>query len=129
MTKKFEVFSNGRSFGIYEAETEQEARDACARDAGYQSEAHMVEQLDRASQLQAIAVPNHRYFKVCPRGFRNEVIYFKVRPDQVAEVEAYFEDYEDKNPDGYATWTDDARAREYGVAVAWEDRAYVGFID
>lgn len=70
-----------------------------------------------------------RYFKVCPRGFQNEVIYFKVRPEKVAEVDEYFAHYSDENPSGYAEWTSDKRAREPGVAVSWEDRAYVGFID
>jgi hypothetical protein len=56
MTKRFEVFANGHSFGIYEAETEQDARDACARDAGYESEANMVERLEKPSQLKAVEV-------------------------------------------------------------------------
>ena len=56
MTKRFEVFANDLSFGIYEAETEQDARDACARDAGYESEANMVENLEQPSQLKAVEV-------------------------------------------------------------------------
>jgi len=56
MTKRFEVFANDLSFGIYEAETEQDARDACARDAGYESEADMVERLEQPSQLKAVEV-------------------------------------------------------------------------
>ena len=56
MTKRFEVFANGHSFGIYEAETEQDARDACARDAGYESEADMIEKLEQPSQLKAVEV-------------------------------------------------------------------------
>lgn len=71
----------------------------------------------------------YRYFKLCPRGFSNEIIYFKVPLDKVDEVEAYFADYEDKNPGGHAAWTSDKRAREYGVAIPWEERAYAGFID
>ena len=56
MTKRFEVFANDLSLGIYEAETEQDARDACARDAGYESEANMVERLEQPSQLKAVEV-------------------------------------------------------------------------
>lgn len=67
-----------------------------------------------------------RYFKVSPRGFSNEVTYFRVRESEVAEVDAQFEDYEN---DGtrYCGWTDDQAARMPGVAVEWADRAYVGF--
>ena len=71
----------------------------------------------------------YRYFRVCPRGFANEVIYFRVPLDKVAEVDAYFDGYSDKNPSGSADWTTDKRARRPGVAVDWSDRAYVGFLD
>ena len=50
---KFQVSANGQVFGIYEGETEQAARDACAVDAGYKSEADMAEQLDAPSELVA----------------------------------------------------------------------------
>ena len=53
---QFQVSANGTDFGIYEADTEQGARDACARDAGYDSEADMVEQLQSASELVAVEV-------------------------------------------------------------------------
>ncbi|GHE70088.1 hypothetical protein GCM10019059_32370 [Camelimonas fluminis] len=65
-----------------------------------------------------------RYFKVSPRGFSNEVRYYRVREDQVTEVEAKFEDYEDREPGRYARWTTDAIARKPGVAEAWEDCLY-----
>lgn len=68
-----------------------------------------------------------RYFKVSPRGFRNEVLYFRVREDEVAEVEKRFADFEDYANGGHCGWSEDARARMPGVAVDWEDRAYVGF--
>lgn len=54
MSKQFEVFANDVTFGIYEAEDAQGARDACAVDAGYQSEADMVKQLERPSELVAV---------------------------------------------------------------------------
>lgn len=50
---KFEVTANGFLYGIYEAADEQGARDACAIDAGYESEAQMAETLERPSQLVA----------------------------------------------------------------------------
>lgn len=50
---KYIVSANGTEFGIYEANSEQEARDMCAKDAGYMSEADMVEQLGQDSDLVA----------------------------------------------------------------------------
>ena len=52
MTKKFTVWANSGVFGPYEAEDEQGARDACAQDAGYESEAQMEKALERESELQ-----------------------------------------------------------------------------
>jgi hypothetical protein len=58
-------FSKGAVIpGIYEAADEQGARDACARDAGYQSEADMVEQIEQPSEMVAkecdlSAIPGH----------------------------------------------------------------------
>lgn len=68
-----------------------------------------------------------RYFKVSPRGFQNEIIYFRVRENEVAEVEQHFTGFEDRANGGYCGWSEDSRARMPGVAVDWEDRAYVGF--
>lgn len=53
MTKQFEVSANGTVFGTYEADDAQGARDACARDAGYKSEADMAKQLGQGSELVA----------------------------------------------------------------------------
>jgi len=53
MSKKFTVWANDGVFGPYEADDEQGARDACARDAGYDSEAQMVETLEQQSELRA----------------------------------------------------------------------------
>lgn len=50
---KFDVSANGHTFGTYEAASEQEARDLCAKDAGYKSEADMAAQLGRPSELVA----------------------------------------------------------------------------
>lgn len=54
MSKQFEVSANGSTFGVYEADSEQGARDACAVDAGYKSEADMVERLGQPSELVAV---------------------------------------------------------------------------
>jgi len=50
---KFSVSANGTFFGIYEANSEQAARDLCARDAGYASEEDMVRRLEQPSDLEA----------------------------------------------------------------------------
>lgn len=49
--RRYEVSANGTALGIYVGDDEQEARDACARDAGYKSEADMVERLEQQSAL------------------------------------------------------------------------------
>lgn len=53
---QYRVFANGTDFGIYSAEDEQGARDACARDAGYASEIDMMRRLDAPSDLEATRV-------------------------------------------------------------------------
>lgn len=53
--RPFRVSANGATFGVFEAETEQRARDACAMDAGYKSEADMCAQLEQPSALVATA--------------------------------------------------------------------------
>lgn len=49
----YEVSANGIVFGTYASDSEQGARDLCARDAGYESEADMVDRLDQPSELKA----------------------------------------------------------------------------
>lgn len=56
MSQRFEVSANGQVFGVYEAADAQGARDMCAKDAGYKSEADMVAQLERSSELVAVVV-------------------------------------------------------------------------
>lgn len=64
-----------------------------------------------------------RYFKVCPRGFLNEVTYIRIdTPEQAAAIEQEYADFEDTNPSGYSTWTHDRRAHQPGVAVSFADR-------
>ena len=52
----YEVSANGTVFGTYEADSKQAARDLCAQDAGYQSEADMESQLEQESELVAVEV-------------------------------------------------------------------------
>lgn len=49
----YEVSANGAVFGLYGANSEQQARDLCAQDAGYQSEEEMIERLEELSELEA----------------------------------------------------------------------------
>lgn len=69
---------------------------------------------------------NYRYFKVCPRGFANEVTYYRVPLDKIAECDAEYADYDDKHAGdhGFAGWTTDKDARVPGVAINWADRNY-----
>lgn len=53
---KYEVSANGTVFGIYEADSEQAARDLCAQDAGYESEEEMEKRLSQPSELEAVEV-------------------------------------------------------------------------
>ena len=50
---KYEVTANGAVFGCYGANTEEEARNLCAQDAGYDNETDMELQLGQESQLEA----------------------------------------------------------------------------
>ena len=50
---KYQVEANCTNLGIYEAESEQEARDLCAMDAGYQDKADMERELRQKSELVA----------------------------------------------------------------------------
>lgn len=50
---QYNVSANGITFGTYAAACEQDARDLCAQDAGYASEAAMVASLEQPSELVA----------------------------------------------------------------------------
>jgi hypothetical protein len=56
---KYLIYSNFLSFGIYEARSEQEARDLCAIDAGYLSEQDMVSRLEHFSELLVKKLGDH----------------------------------------------------------------------
>ena len=56
MTHKYEVSASGTVFGIYEADSEQEAKDECAKDAGYKNEADMIDRLEQPSIFMAVLV-------------------------------------------------------------------------
>ena len=51
--KTFLVSANGHVFGSYQADSANQARDLCAVDAGYESEAEMVARLAQPSELVA----------------------------------------------------------------------------
>lgn len=71
-----------------------------------------------------------QYYAVCPRGFANEVIYFRVNPEDFAACEALFSDPK-YGPDGgsgaWCGWTKDRLASQPGRAVDWADRHLLGF--
>lgn len=46
----------GHSFGVYEAESAEQAIDACCKDAGYESKADAERQMGRESELTATEV-------------------------------------------------------------------------
>ena len=56
MTTKYEVTANSITCGVFDASTEQEARDLVAQFAGYKSEADMVARLEQPSELIATEV-------------------------------------------------------------------------
>lgn len=74
-------------------------------------------------------VDTHRYFRVSPRGFANEVFYVHVSNAVEAEiVERHYEHLEDNTPGASAGWSRDRRASIPGVAVpflAWRDEMCV----
>jgi hypothetical protein len=49
--KKYLIYSAFYEIGVYEAATEQEAKDLCAIDAGYLSEEDMVSSLEQPWDL------------------------------------------------------------------------------
>ena len=66
------------------------------------------------------------YLSICPRGFANEITYFRVsRSDSAAMEEAqdiidnYATDHLDDG--GFAQWTRDKIASYPGVALDWND--------
>lgn len=52
----YQVSANGTVFGEYAADSEQQARDLCAKDAGYVDEADMAARLGQPSELVAVAI-------------------------------------------------------------------------
>ncbi len=68
----------------------------------------------------------YRYFEVCPRGFANEVTYYRVAPSQVADVEKrYGGEWKDRefdlgNTSADARWVEPS-LRVRNNAVDWND--------
>ena len=65
-----------------------------------------------------------KYLKVCPRGFTNEIVYYRIPLDKFKEAEKYINAYTVIYfPDGgYVEWTSDKIASKPGVAINWDDR-------
>lgn len=55
MTKQYDVSANGFVLGRYEATSSSHALDLCAVDAGYKNVADLAAQIERASELVAVA--------------------------------------------------------------------------
>lgn len=53
---QYQVSANGHVFGIYAADTAEDACDLCAQDAGYKSVAHMEEQIGSECEFVAVCV-------------------------------------------------------------------------
>jgi len=60
---------------------------------------------------------------ICPRGFANEIAYWRVKASDVPEVQALLDTYIDK-ANSHAGWISNPTAREQRRAIAWEDRQY-----
>ena len=60
-----------------------------------------------------------RYYEICPRGFANEVVVYRVRPKHVAEVEEHYRGYADRHPGASHGWTVEPRRKRQ--ALPWED--------
>jgi hypothetical protein len=66
------------------------------------------------------------YLKECPRGFGNEVTYYRIKKSDENAIKAakdVITSY-DNDPSGFAKWTSDKRASIPGVAIDWELRDF-----
>lgn len=100
MSKQFQVEANGTVFGTYEAADAQGARDACAVDAGYKSEADMVEQLDQPSELVATEV-SYTTYTLTPQGQRQVASFIASHGKPGLKPEAWFGEAESAADDGF----------------------------
>lgn len=66
---------------------------------------------------------NTRIAYICPRGFANEIAYWRVKSAEVAEVQKLIDTYAD-DTSGHAGWIEKPTAKERSMAIAWEDRQY-----
>ena len=71
----YQIHANDIVFGLYTGDTMQEARDMCAVDAGYRSEADLIAQLGRVSQLIAIDVSTFNEAVNCASLFESGMKY------------------------------------------------------
>jgi hypothetical protein len=66
------------------------------------------------------------YLKVCPRGFANELTYYRIDKSDEKAIKAAKKEIANYDTDtsGYAEWTSDKRASIPGVAIDWELRDF-----
>lgn len=67
--------------------------------------------------------PKARYAYICPRGFANEIAYWRVQPADVATVQELIDTYTD-DTNGHAGWIERPSYREITSAIDWADRQY-----
>ncbi|MEH2480185.1 hypothetical protein V1282_003542 [Nitrobacteraceae bacterium AZCC 2146] len=80
--------------------------------------------IDKAAELTKSSEAEDSYLKVCPRGFSNEIIFFRVKKEELAEVSVYFEDYEDENNGRFTTFVH----KPIGCSIIdWSDRQHFGW--
>lgn len=68
----------------------------------------------------------YRYARCCPRGFANEITYVRVPLDKAdaatVALDRHFDVNDTQNSASWR-WTQDARARQPGVAFDWSEYA------
>lgn len=71
----------------------------------------------------------YRYIEESPRGFANEVAYYRVRPDEVAAVEAHYDGWIDRKFDQgqtHANWRwVEPSPRVRNKAIDWADASAI----
>ena len=60
---------------------------------------------------------------ICPRGFANEIAYWRVKHADAADVQSLIDTYAD-DTNGHAGWISQPAYRERQLAIDWEDRQH-----
>ena len=68
---------------------------------------------------------NCKYAYLCPQGFANDYVVWRVKQADVADVQALIDSYAD-NPSAAAYWLTGSDSRKAN-AVDWEDRRYTSY--